>query len=53
MTAKKRSRLSQHRQMMEAFTAFLNVYWPLWRQHQHEMRYNDLLEGFKAGWAAA
>ncbi|HWZ39434.1 MAG TPA: hypothetical protein VNY08_14150 [Bradyrhizobium sp.] len=49
----KQARMGKHEQMMKAFTAFIDKHWPLWRQHAHGTRYNDLLEAFKAGWRAA
>lgn len=54
MTRKtKRNRLSAHTERMTAFTAFLDGYWPLWRQHEGWPRYNDLKAAFFAGWTAA
>lgn len=49
----KEARKSAHGQMMAAFQLFLDKHWPLWRQHENEVRYNDLLAAFKAGWEAA
>jgi hypothetical protein len=48
----KEARRGQHHLMMAAFVAFLDEHWPLWRQHEGERKYTDMLAAFKAGWQA-
>jgi len=33
------------------FESWLDLYWPLWRQHRDDARYRDLLTAFLVGWA--
>lgn len=39
----------QRSEDMEAFFAFLDDYWPLWRQHEGSTRWHDLRAAFLAG----
>lgn len=36
----------------EAFEAWLDGYWPLWRQHVGNIKYVGLKRAFEAGWTA-
>lgn len=51
--AKKSARRASRHQMMAAFVAFLDGYWPLWRQHEGDVHYQALKAAFAAGWNAA
>lgn len=45
--------LKLHKEMLMAFTAFLEGHWPNWRDHTNSERHCDMQAAFIAGWRSA